>query len=276
MTAQYPLDILGTAKPLWKWTSPAPGAPEIKPPQLALYSDDYIQLTPARDAIQFRAPSNGGTTSGSEYPRSELRELNPDGSLAAWDIMTGQHSLLVQVAVTKLAAAKPHVVVAQIHGKSNDITVWRLEGSSLWITDGNTSHGYLVTDKYTLGDKLLLGFNVVNGVIGYTFNGQPVNYAKKAKADICYFKTGCYNQCNQGSDYAEVLLYGVLLAQNNVSYGDIPIVQPDPAPAPQPDPTPVDPPKPTPPPVIDPNAVAIAFLQGLRMGIDDAIKALGG
>src|ERR1700754_4217801 len=67
----------------WKITLPtgASGSPtEVKQPAL-----DSFQVAPwfttadSCRAVQFRAPVNGVTTSGSSYPRSELREIADNG-----------------------------------------------------------------------------------------------------------------------------------------------------------------------------------------------------
>ena len=76
-TLQYPADLLDLTN--WKITLPigSSGSPtEIKQPQLDTYSvDPYFKLTTAKDGVQFRAHCGGTTTSGSSYPRSELREM---------------------------------------------------------------------------------------------------------------------------------------------------------------------------------------------------------
>ncbi len=47
----------------------------------------------ACDGVQFRAPVDGVTTSGSSYPRSELREMTDSGSSeASWSSTSGTHS----------------------------------------------------------------------------------------------------------------------------------------------------------------------------------------
>jgi len=75
------------------------------------FHDSYFFTDPADGAMTFWDPENGVTTANSDYPRSELRELNTDGTLANWAV-AGQNSLSATLAV---AAVPDHVCVGQIH-----------------------------------------------------------------------------------------------------------------------------------------------------------------
>jgi len=75
------------------------------------YQDDYFFTDKTDGAMTFWAPENGVTTANSRYPRSELRELNADGTKANWPI-TGIHTLSATLAVTRVP---DHVCVGQIH-----------------------------------------------------------------------------------------------------------------------------------------------------------------
>ncbi|MFI7065490.1 polysaccharide lyase family 7 protein [Kribbella sp. NPDC050124] len=107
---------------------------------IATYSrDPYFKVD--GNGVQFRAPVNGVTTSGSSYPRAELREMTDNGTKnAAWSSTSGTHTLTVKEAFVKLPAGKPHVVGAQIHGGDDAVTVFRLEGTKLYITNGDDSN----------------------------------------------------------------------------------------------------------------------------------------
>jgi len=254
----YPIELL-QAK-CFKLTLPINGAQEIKIPKLATYESEYFRLNEAGDGIVMTAPCTGDTTANSSNPRSELREMSADGlSNANWSSTTGVHAMEFVAAVTVMAEAKPVVIVGQIHDAADDITVFRFERNpdkatcTLWITDGNTSHGYKVMDNYKIGEKIKLGFGVRRGVVGYFVNGQQVNYAQAKTFSGAYFKVGCYNQCHQGTDYAQVVLYGAAIVHDGVTMGYLPdepqqppVVEPPPTP---PDPTPTDPPTPPDPPL---------------------------
>jgi hypothetical protein len=264
MTAKYPYDLLGG---YWKVTLPDPGAPEIKGAAFNTYAGEWFKLNNTLDGVVFKARTDGGHTSGSLNPRSELRELNPDGSNASWSSTSGTHSMRVKLAVNALPIGnKPHVVIGQIHDAGDDVVVFRLEGNTsgdrsignLWITDGNTTHGHLLTDKYHLGDIIEIGFDVSGGVIGFVFNGQVVaGYTQQKPGSGWYFKTGSYNQsggnCTKLTtgpdagkcDYAEVTIYGSpVVCHNGVCWGGdsgviVPTTDPNEPPAP---PTPPVPP----------------------------------
>ncbi|MEZ4864226.1 MAG: polysaccharide lyase family 7 protein [Caldilineaceae bacterium] len=263
---QYPLDVIHSTG--WKLTlpiaSPQGAAQEIKvggEPDLSTYSSEWFHLDATQAGIVFKARTDGATTSGSKNPRSELREMTADGKAnASWSSSTGVHNMEVELAVNVLPlGSKPHVVTGQIHDGGDDVTVFRVEGSltdrniaSIWITDGNTTHGHLLTDTYHLGDRYRVGFRVSGGQIHYTFNGQPVAYVQNKNFSGAYFKAGSYNQaggnCTQLADgqcdYAEVTIYALQVCHDGICTGNAPgaISQPtatpiDPTVAPTTEPT---------------------------------------
>ncbi|HEY0616101.1 MAG TPA: polysaccharide lyase family 7 protein, partial [Kribbella sp.] len=82
----------------WKLTLPtgSEGKPaEVKQPELADYAKDPYFVVEGK-GVRFRAPVDGVTTSGSSYPRSELREMTNDGQEKAdWSSTSGTHTLIV-------------------------------------------------------------------------------------------------------------------------------------------------------------------------------------
>jgi hypothetical protein len=219
----YPASLLDLTD--WKLTLPVDAdggttgrAKEVTQPQLATFTlTPWFELSPARNAIVFRAAHGGATTMGSGNPRSELREMKLGTSgqdEASWSSTQGSHTLWIKQAVTHLTNAKPHVVVGQIHDASNDVTVFRLEGQSLYITDGNTTHAKLLTSGYVLGSVFTVKFIVTQGVISYEFNEMPVaNYQQVKSGSGWYFKVGDYTQSNPSTvtddpnAFAEVQVY---------------------------------------------------------------------
>lgn len=218
------IDIIGRN---WKLTLPTgqAGKPaEVKMPALADYTGPHFSLNTTNDGVTFVAPTDGVTTKNSKNPRSELREMEANGAvMASWSSTVGAHSMEVELTIDELPrGGKPHVVVAQIHDKNDDVCVWRLEGNTtgdrstgkLWITDGDSPHALGVADV-RLGERIRVGFHVQNGVIRFLFNGTVVAYEQRKKVTGCYFKTGCYNQSggivtpfDDGSaDFAQVTLY---------------------------------------------------------------------
>ncbi|MDQ3099580.1 MAG: polysaccharide lyase family 7 protein [bacterium] len=195
---------------------------DIFQPQLTNYRiDPYFVVDQA--GVRFRAPVNGKTTSGSSYPRTELREMSynastfkcPTNTNACWSSTLGTHTMTVDLKVTALPNTKPHVVVAQIHD-GNDVSVFRLEGTSLYITDGNTSHGHLLDSNVPLGKRFTVKYEISGGVIKYYYNGALVPYTQKKSFTNAYFKTGIYTQANctnsspcSATNYGESVLYNV-------------------------------------------------------------------
>jgi Alginate lyase/F5/8 type C domain len=222
-TGQVPADVLNLTN--WKETLPtgSSGSPtEIKQPALATYSNaPYFTVTSSGAAVQFRAPVNGVTTSGSSYPRSELREMTNNGvDNASWSSTSGTHTLAVREAFTHLPNDKPQVVGAQIHDANDDVTVFRLEGSSLYITNGDTTHYKLVTSSYQLGTVFEAKFVVSGGQIKAYYNGTLVTTLGYSGSGD-YFKTGAYTQANctnsapcDSSNYGEVDVYSVTVTHS--------------------------------------------------------------
>jgi hypothetical protein len=205
----------------WKLTLPLSDDGEVKEilqPQLAKFEQKPFFYTDTGVGVVFRAPVNGFTTSGSKYPRSELRQMKNNGrDRAAWSNKSQAWTMECDLAFTHLPGGKPHVVGMQIHGGSDDVTVLRLEGTSLYITEGDNKKGGPILTGYKLGRRLNAkvvaqkggGFrwylnNVAVGSVVYpgkTFSG-------------CYFKTGCYTQANEdnGSGYGETILYSTKIS----------------------------------------------------------------
>ncbi len=222
----YPAQILDLAT--WKVQLPilTTCSIDIFQPELATYKIDPWFTTAPGGGVQFRAAVNGKTTPNSSYARSELREMlyttSPTPSscdsnqYAAWSSTSGTHTLTVDEKVTTLPTGRPNIVIAQIHDANDDVSVFRVEGTSLWITDGNTSHGYLVDSNFTLNKRVTLKFEVSGGKIKYYYNGQLVPYTQSKSFSGAYFKAGAYVQANCGnaspcsdSNYGEVVMYSV-------------------------------------------------------------------
>ncbi|MGW7750788.1 polysaccharide lyase family 7 protein [Streptomyces violaceusniger] len=205
----------------WKLQLPTPnssGSPqEIKQPALSTYGKaPWFTTTSGCDAILMRASVNGATTSNTGYPRSELREMTADGSATtSWSSTKGTHTMVVDEAITHLPADKPHVMAGQIHDETSDVTSFRLEGTSLYVTSYNTTHYKLVTSNYKLGDRFEGKFVAHDGKVDVYYNGT-LQTTVTAKFGSGYFKAGDYTQANcnnskpcDNSNYGEVALYGV-------------------------------------------------------------------
>lgn len=232
-----PSDILYLKN--WKITLPIPKQSgstsplEVLQPALNTYSiDPWFKVVHDADgdAVQFRANHGAVSTSGSNNPRSELREMKDNyttgdaSDQASWGTNDGKtHTMFIKQKVTHLTSIKPHTVVGQIHDADDDVTVFRVEGNNpggtsttakIYITDGDNTHGYLLDSNYTLGTLFTVKIIVANGVIHYEYNGQTVPYTQTKNTTGCFFKIGNYTQSNDSTApgespdaYAENLVY---------------------------------------------------------------------
>jgi hypothetical protein len=189
----------------------SPGSPKtIKPAQLkgsSGYQDSYFYTNKSDGSMSFWDPENGVTTPNSNYSRSELREMNTDGSAAAWAI-SGTHTLTATVKVTQVP---DHVCVGQIHlsegsgstkplielyyHKNGDIAVG-VENSP---TGGQTPH---TVGNVPLGQQWSYVISLTGGnTLGLTLNGKKTTWSMPSsfKGYPMYFKAGDYDQSSGSS-----------------------------------------------------------------------------
>lgn len=182
----------------WKLTLPTGGprkAIEVRQPALVTFHDAaYFAVSSAGDAVLFTAPASGVTTKGSDYPRSELREMQ-NGKEASWSAMTGVHVLELREAFTHLPVAKPEVVGAQIHDGTSDALELLLRGKRLFVRFESNKALALIDENYVLGTPFDFSLKVAKGIVSVTYNGvERLRYP--ASGTTYYFKAGCYTQSN--------------------------------------------------------------------------------
>ncbi len=177
--------------------TPRRGTPdEIGPQELATFQlPPYFVTTAQGDGVVFRAPCGGATTRNSKYPRTELRQMRPDGTPAAWSTAdAGRQVLQMTAAVTQLPPVKPHVVCAQIHDGRDDVLMVRLERRTLLVE--RSGHDDVVLQRdYALGTPFDLELRAGGGRVEVRYQGA-VCLDWKVQRDGCYFKAGCYTQSN--------------------------------------------------------------------------------
>ncbi|PFG32351.1 polysaccharide lyase family 7 protein [Sanguibacter antarcticus] len=251
---QYPAQVLDLTN--WKLTLPTgddESPEEITQPELETFAvAPWFRSKSNCNGVRFRAAVNGVTTSGSGYPRSELREMTDDGTeKAAWSPTSGTHTMTFTEAFNHLPEEKPHLVGAQIHDADDDVTVFRLEETSLYITKGDDTHFKLVTDDYKLGTKYEGKFVVSDGEIDVYYNGELQTTIEHTGSGN-YFKAGAYTQANctnsspcSSSNYGQVSIFK--LAVTHTSDSAEPVETTDPVETPEPVETtePVETPAPT-------------------------------
>lgn len=215
----YPSQVLNLTN--WKLTlptGPVESPTEITQPSLNSFKQNtFFAVSADGTGVRFRAPVNGVTTSGSGYPRSELREmLNQGQTKASWSSTSGVHTMIIDEAITAVPFQKKHVVAGQIHDANDDVIVIRLELPKLFV-DINGATGPTLDNAYTLGKRFKVKFESSGGQIRIYYNDSPSPaYTLTQNVSGCYFKAGVYTQSNctresvcDASNFGEVIIYGL-------------------------------------------------------------------
>ncbi|MFG2720218.1 polysaccharide lyase family 7 protein [Streptomyces sp. NPDC048416] len=198
---------------VWELQEPvgSPGSPTTIPSSRLMgangFQDAYFYSDAHDGAMTFWAPEKGVTTPNSHDARSELREMNRDGSAANWPL-GGAHRL---DATLRVVSVTSNVCVGQIHlGKGGSSTKPLVElyyhangdivlGTEKSPSGGQTLHtvGHVpvgTTWSYTIG---------VSGghTIDLTVDGSTTHYAIPSSFTSYqqYFKAGSYNQSSSSS-----------------------------------------------------------------------------
>jgi hypothetical protein len=179
---------------------------EIKQPGLNRYADSrcfFVRTDSASKRwVVFRVKGNGVTTSGSSYPRCELREMELDGDKASWDTRR-DHRLLE---ATYRVAGNAKVVVAQIHDAGDDLVMVSWQAGRI-VVEWSKGKGKGSTKKQVgtvkAGDEFTITIEVEAGEVVVKLNGKEVDSRKKAKSG-CYQKAGAYLQDDDNDAWAEV------------------------------------------------------------------------
>jgi hypothetical protein len=191
----------------WKLTLPDATASEVKQPLLATYTSPFF-YTAADGAMVLFAPVTGGTTSGSTFPRSELRELiDGRNSSSNWTAF-GTHILNAQCRIVQMAT-EPHIIIGQIHGyDASTLVKLQYKNGNIEAAIRNSPTGsdtrYTLISNHRPGDLITYQIKVVDGVVTVSANGATATkdvFASDAawKAVTFYFKAGAYVQDNVGA-----------------------------------------------------------------------------
>ena len=164
-------------------------------------------------------PTNGTTTPGAEYPRTELREM--DGSdRAEWSTTSGTHRMIIDQAVTHLPDGRRQIGVGQIHNGSSEIIIVKVEGSELLVKPNGKS-AVVLDSNYQLGERFKIELVASGGTIKVYYNGNQV-YSMSKSSSTAFFKAGAYPQTNcetearygktcSSSNYGEVAIYDLVV-----------------------------------------------------------------
>jgi hypothetical protein len=189
----------------------SPGSPEtISPARLkganGYTNPSYFWTDKNDGSMTFWAPEKGVTTPNSNYARSELREMNANGSAADW-ALAGNHTLSAEL---RIVSVTKNVAVGQVKlGSGGTSTKPLLElyyrangdiylGQQRSPTDGQTLHKL---GNVPLGQKWTYVINVSGNKASLTINGSKTNYTIPSSFNPYkqYFKAGSYNQSSSQS-----------------------------------------------------------------------------
>lgn len=214
----------------WKLTLPVGDEPdeasEVESPELSKFQDPrWFHVDSTGKGVVFRANVGGATTSGSGYPRSELREMADGGTeRAEWSNESGEHTMTITQAITATPKEKPDVAAGQIHGEDDVVAMVRLEGNHLFVESDGDEVGDLDTN-YKLGTIFDLEMKATPDGVRVTYNGtKTVSIGEVSEGN--YFKAGCYTQASdkpqeddsddqkydQPDAYGEVVIYSLKVA----------------------------------------------------------------
>lgn len=165
------------------------------------------------NGVRMRAHVGGAVTSArTKHARCEYRELNADGTPAAWSATDGRtHRLDLRLAVAALPPARPRLVFAQIHDGDDDVAQIGVEGSRVWARFGDDGEDVVFDDTYRAGDALTVSLEVFLDTVR-VYHGDEWVMSHPVTGTSLYFKAGCYVQStaeregNPGA-YGEVVLY---------------------------------------------------------------------
>jgi hypothetical protein len=198
---------------VWELQEPvgSPGSPRtITSSQLQGakgYQDSYFYTDKNDGAMTFWAPEKGVTTPNSNYARSELREMNSDGSSADWHL-AGSHQLQ---ATLRVVSVTDHVCVGQIHlgtgGSSTKplVELYYHNNGDIVLGVENSPSGGQTTHKIAnvpVGKQWSYTIAVTGGnTVALTVNGKTTKYPIPSSFDTynMYFKAGSYNQSSSSS-----------------------------------------------------------------------------
>jgi hypothetical protein len=210
---------------IWSLQLPigSPGSPTTIPPSQLKGAGGYTNpayfWTDKNDgSMTFWDPESGVTTPNSSYPRSELREMNSNGSAADWTL-SGNHTLSAELRVVSVTK---NVCVGQVHlGSGGSSTkpllelYYRSNGDIYLGTENSPSGGQTLhyISNVAMGAHWTYVINVTGNTINLTVNGARSSYSIPSSFNAYrqYFKAGDYNQSasSSTSNGAKVKFYAL-------------------------------------------------------------------
>ncbi len=218
----------------WKLTLPVDNKGDINGEALEIRNLDKFESSyfydAADGAMVFIAHTDGATTSGSTYPRSELREMNGD-KRAAWNPSQGG-TMTATLKVDEVPSFKNgdpgRVVVGQIHGSDEELVRLYWENNTVYFINDRAGpnnkeikFNLLSADGKTpdiaFGEKFSYKIDARGDTLRIEVHADGKVYTSTTsinevwQADSLYFKAGIYLAMNEdsGSGRAKVSFYGL-------------------------------------------------------------------
>jgi Alginate lyase len=156
--------------------------------------------------MTFWDPESGVTTPNSSYARTELRQMNSDGTAADWTL-AGNHTLSAELRVVSVTS---NVCVGQVHLGSGGMSTkplaelyYHSNGNIYLGTENSPSGGQTLhyITNVALGVHWTYVINVNGNTINLTVNGSKTSYSIPTSFNAYhqYFKAGDYNQSSSSS-----------------------------------------------------------------------------
>jgi len=174
-------------------------------------------------SMTFWDPEAGVTTPNSNYARTELREMNANGSAADWSL-SGTHRLNARLRIVSVTKS---VCVGQIHVGSGGTSTKPLvelyyapNGDITLGTEDSTDGGQTrhPVGNVPLGTQWNYEIAVVGGQLKLTVNGTTTTYPIPSSFNAYhqYFKAGDYNQSSSTStsNGAKVKFYSLTVSHS--------------------------------------------------------------
>ncbi len=215
---------------IWELQLPigSPGSPTTIPPSQLQGANGYRNpsyfWTDKNDgSMTFWDPESGVTTPNSSFARTELREMNGNGTAADWTL-AGNHTLSAELRVVSVTS---NVCVGQVHlGSGGTSTKPLLElyyhsnGNIYLGTENSPSGGQTLhyITNVALGVHWTYVINVNGNTINLTVNGIKTSYSIPTSFNAYhqYFKAGDYNQSSSSStsNGAKVKFYSLTVSHS--------------------------------------------------------------
>ena len=198
---------------------------EILQPQLSAgYTSEFHRPTSDGRGFRLRVPVTGARTSGSQFPRTEYRELNADGTNAGWTPADGKTRTFACVyRVLHLPAQDPQTTLFQIHNVDTEVVTIRADAGSIRIRKNGSSLTPYPIPTYGMGTDFTANVRVTGGagatvriqINGVTAHEFPFTDLNIGPTGVFYFKAGNYLQANpttvsDPNEYGEVELRDIV------------------------------------------------------------------